>query len=249
MNCCIPGSIRWHQEGGGDTAEHQLGGCDEYEILDASVVWCSATFACGGNGILPTDVQRALNQADVRAAFTAAPTVFGATTGVVDVITIDGNEVKIGPPCAGAASCTDAPAGVTALLHVLDQIALQQLGHGGCTPGNNCYAPIDPGPCNGSFARFGYDVTSGTCKEFTYGGCNGSANSFATQAACEQTCRLDPCAAGHPVATDAGNCVRAGSWCLEEPVTACACACFSAGKYPDASECLTSTSGNEVICQ
>lgn len=44
-----------------------------------------------------------------------------------------------------------------------------------------CSLPADPGPCtHESQTRWYFDVARGECREFTYGGCVGNHNNFAT---------------------------------------------------------------------
>jgi hypothetical protein len=246
--CCAPGDIYWTQEGGGDPTQNRLTHCSYYlRGLDHPNEDCINSLSCGGDQVSPTDIAAILNQSDVRAAFTAAPSAFGLTTGLRDVITIDGNRVSIGAPCAGAASCTDAPANIQSLVAALRQLATQQLGRG-CNPSIDCYAPVDPGPCNGSFPRYGYDVTSGRCEPFTYGGCAGTTNRFDTLVECQYACKLDPCYAGHPTQMETGvTCVYAGPYCLEDPNAACGCACMLG---PNAGNSLhvCTFSGNVMTC-
>ena len=42
--------------------------------------------------------------------------------------------------------------------------------------------------CNPSPPRFFFDVESGSCSSFNYGGCRGNGNNFATQQDCEAKC-------------------------------------------------------------
>jgi len=51
-----------------------------------------------------------------------------------------------------------------------------------------CALPAETGPCRASKQRYFYDVSSGTCRQFTYGGCNGNANRFLTLDNCRQVC-------------------------------------------------------------
>ncbi|XP_078582060.1 uncharacterized protein LOC144865315 isoform X2 [Branchiostoma floridae x Branchiostoma japonicum] len=52
-----------------------------------------------------------------------------------------------------------------------------------------CSLQPDVGPCRGSFRRFYYNIKSGSCKSFGYGGCLGNANNFRTVEDCENACR------------------------------------------------------------
>jgi papilin len=45
------------------------------------------------------------------------------------------------------------------------------------------------GNCNEAYEKWSYDVKTGTCKQFTYSGCNGNLNQFDTKQACEYTCQ------------------------------------------------------------
>ncbi|UYV78213.1 SPINT3 [Cordylochernes scorpioides] len=47
------------------------------------------------------------------------------------------------------------------------------------------------GPCYGSFNRFFYNSTSGSCQSFTYGGCSGNRNNFRNMEDCERICAED----------------------------------------------------------
>ena len=54
-----------------------------------------------------------------------------------------------------------------------------------------CNLPAEPGPCKVYIQRYFFDKADGTCKTFTYGGCQGNGNSFATKRECEKTCIVD----------------------------------------------------------
>merc|ERR1711872_906835 len=51
-----------------------------------------------------------------------------------------------------------------------------------------CSEPSKTGVCRAYFHRFFFDVGSGKCQEFIYGGCGGNRNNFETKAECETTC-------------------------------------------------------------
>jgi hypothetical protein len=56
---------------------------------------------------------------------------------------------------------------------------------------NVCSLPKKPGPCKGSFPRYYFDIKSGECKKFIYGGCQGNGNNFVSKSECEKTCGND----------------------------------------------------------
>jgi hypothetical protein len=51
---------------------------------------------------------------------------------------------------------------------------------------SSCSEPMVVGPCRAAFARFYH--SGGQCKPFTYGGCKGNGNNFASNSACEAAC-------------------------------------------------------------
>ncbi|KAE9413190.1 hypothetical protein Angca_005363, partial [Angiostrongylus cantonensis] len=56
------------------------------------------------------------------------------------------------------------------------------------SPGNLCEHDIEVGECSGVFVRFGYDKLTNDCRQFTYGGCGGNGNNFATVQECRNVC-------------------------------------------------------------
>ncbi|XP_078023574.1 kunitz-type protease inhibitor 2 isoform X2 [Epinephelus lanceolatus] len=62
------------------------------------------------------------------------------------------------------------------------------------TPRNNqsnnvrCRLPMKVGRCRAAFPKFYYDVTNGSCRSFTYGGCDANGNNFDTREQCEAAC-------------------------------------------------------------
>ncbi|CDW53015.1 protein mig c; protein mig b; protein mig a [Trichuris trichiura] len=51
-----------------------------------------------------------------------------------------------------------------------------------------CNLPMEPGPCKGRIEQWYYETAIGACATFTWGGCKGNANRFATKAQCEAKC-------------------------------------------------------------
>ena len=43
-----------------------------------------------------------------------------------------------------------------------------------------CQMPQEVGPCRDFLERYFFDVASGTCKQFYFGGCEGNKNNFKT---------------------------------------------------------------------
>ncbi|XP_054471277.1 tissue factor pathway inhibitor a isoform X2 [Anoplopoma fimbria] len=51
-----------------------------------------------------------------------------------------------------------------------------------------CALKDESGPCKATKDRFFFNVDTGHCELFEYGGCGGNANNFETLEACEETC-------------------------------------------------------------
>jgi len=62
-------------------------------------------------------------------------------------------------------------------------------GTGGSSPGGEaCTAPAVTGTCEAYFERWYHDVTTGLCRPFVYGGCDGNANNYETFEQCQKAC-------------------------------------------------------------
>ena len=51
-----------------------------------------------------------------------------------------------------------------------------------------CKLPKDQGPCQADYERWYFDSETEACQPFTWGGCQGNANRFASKDECEETC-------------------------------------------------------------
>ncbi|XP_074551096.1 tissue factor pathway inhibitor a [Halichoeres trimaculatus] len=51
-----------------------------------------------------------------------------------------------------------------------------------------CAMKDEPGPCKANKERYFFNVDTGHCEMFEYGGCGGNANNFETVEACEEMC-------------------------------------------------------------
>jgi len=56
-------------------------------------------------------------------------------------------------------------------------------------PGSFCLLPKDQGPCRNYIPKYYFDLASGQCKAFIYGGCQGNGNNFLTLKDCEAACK------------------------------------------------------------
>ena len=57
-----------------------------------------------------------------------------------------------------------------------------------CTAVEVCDQPMVVGPCEAAIPSWYYNSESGECEMFTYGGCGGNDNRFATREACQARC-------------------------------------------------------------
>ena len=51
-----------------------------------------------------------------------------------------------------------------------------------------CQLAADAGPCLAGQTRYFYDPNRRSCRQFTYGGCLGNENNFASAESCERHC-------------------------------------------------------------
>lgn len=51
-----------------------------------------------------------------------------------------------------------------------------------------CYLPKETGPCRGYFVRYFYNISTGRCQRFAYGGCKGNKNNFKSFGECSKYC-------------------------------------------------------------
>uniref|UniRef100_A0A0K8RI19 Putative salivary kunitz domain protein n=1 Tax=Ixodes ricinus TaxID=34613 RepID=A0A0K8RI19_IXORI len=51
-----------------------------------------------------------------------------------------------------------------------------------------CTRDMEDGPCRALINRFFYNMTTGKCEQFWYGGCNGNKNNFVDESVCNAKC-------------------------------------------------------------
>ncbi|CAJ0946498.1 unnamed protein product, partial [Mesorhabditis belari] len=71
---------------------------------------------------------------------------------------------------------------------------------------NVCDHPVDKGPCAGSFQRYAFDQLTGDCLQFTYGGCGGNGNNFASSSECRKECMKNQKVIKNGQSTDVMRC-------------------------------------------
>ncbi|XP_025023387.1 tissue factor pathway inhibitor 2 isoform X2 [Python bivittatus] len=76
---------------------------------------------------------------------------------------------------------------VGSLLLLLERTCAQETPRTGSK--DICLQPPLKGPCRAIHYRWHYDRYSQTCKEFTYGGCQGNDNNFLNVTECSETCK------------------------------------------------------------
>jgi hypothetical protein len=116
-------------------------------------------------------------------------------------------------------------------------------------PISRCDLPQDSGPCDGAFSRYFFDAATDSCELFSYGGCEGNENNFATKTACESFCLgkysvEQACAQGTSLDAEL-TCsgVIAKDLCFAELIDACTCLecsddCGVIDSTPEHAECM-----------
>ena len=59
---------------------------------------------------------------------------------------------------------------------------------GGGGPDDPCSLPLDSGNCDAAFPAYGYNVETGRCEQFIWGGCGGNENRFGSLDDCLEVC-------------------------------------------------------------
>lgn len=102
-----------------------------------------------------------------------------------------------------------------------------------------CALPVSEGFCDAALARYYFDSRSASCKPFVFTGCDGNANNFPSQTACDNSCiRQIRCRC----ATGDSECEAAAEGCVACPESDLGSASGPCA-YPDF-ECR----GEQAIC-
>ena len=138
---CVTGRVEWGNTGG-------LAPTAESSALDACYVFTHRRITSGepdatcehrldecNYTIGAEDVKRAIAHADVQAAMSAAPVLYGEdltkVDGTVFRIQIQNATINVGSPCA-TQECKAVPTGVDALATMLQKLTMQELARGQC---------------------------------------------------------------------------------------------------------------------
>lgn len=57
------------------------------------------------------------------------------------------------------------------------------------TATERCRLPVRKGVCRALIPRWSFDPSTGECREFKFGGCDGNGNNFKSQQQCENVCQ------------------------------------------------------------
>ncbi|WP_437530963.1 hypothetical protein WME79_00730 [Sorangium sp. So ce726] len=137
-------TIRWGTLGGfGPTQETStLSPCRAFSFerrsigSETSLPVCSQELGSCGEAVSAGDVADALDHPDVVAALTAAPVLYGVDTrevdGILFRIQVDGAVVDVGDECGEWPACVPIPAGVAALVDMLQTLTQEQLARQTC---------------------------------------------------------------------------------------------------------------------
>jgi hypothetical protein len=95
----------------------------------------------------------------------------------------------------------------------------------GADAGPLCSLPPEIGPCDAAIRRYYHDPDLGACREFTFGGCQGNANNFETQAECEAACDATPLPTGGGSCEVDGTVYPSGASGIDDPQSCNTCSC------------------------
>jgi hypothetical protein len=88
-----------------------------------------------------------------------------------------------------------------------------------------CSLPPLVGPCEALIPRWYHDPSAGQCRMFNYGGCQGNANNFETQAECETACDVTPLPVGGASCEVGGTVYPSGTDGIDDPQSCNTCSC------------------------
>ncbi|GMT11060.1 hypothetical protein PFISCL1PPCAC_2357, partial [Pristionchus fissidentatus] len=192
------------------TLPKERGPCDKYELrffFNVETNECKYFFfgGCEGNGNNFARVEDCEQRCGVAKA--AAPTTAPVQTTRPTTVAPTTTPVRTAAPTttvcvtpqAVPLAVTEIPRPVGESRRVVDM-----------AEGNRCAHPLDTGNCQGHFVRWFWNEEKANCEVFTYTGCQGNGNNFASREECLSICHVIPTAAAvvnvckHDV--DAGEC-------------------------------------------
>ncbi|KAL3875221.1 hypothetical protein ACJMK2_038145 [Sinanodonta woodiana] len=112
-----------------------------------------------------------------------------------------------------------------------------------CNAAEICRQPVVIGRCKAKVPRYYFDMRTGECNEFGYGGCDGNANNFANKEACRRKCGYLTDQRPRPAITKAGYCPS-----LPDNVSGiCVDACRNDGDCPGDQKCCSNGCGHTCM--
>jgi len=84
---------------------------------------------------------------------------------------------------------------------------------------DSCVLDKEEGKCNLNVQKYYFDLQSGSCQPFTYGGCGGNSNNFDSLKECQNHCSIDSCSLPH----DKGPCreSKRNEWFFDRQTQRC----------------------------
>ncbi|XP_067398499.1 low-density lipoprotein receptor-related protein 11 [Emydura macquarii macquarii] len=164
-----------------------VGVCSRYQFICDDGCCIDITFACDGVKQCPDGSDEAFCQNFSPGRKTVTHAAISTTQQRIIVLTKDADK-NLSAENTQKTTVRNQP-----LLSLGADKSNQSLSQGPKKPisgfmPEQCLVPPAAGPCKGHFPRWHFDVSSGTCRHFIYGGCKGNENNFLQEFDCLSEC-------------------------------------------------------------